>query len=168
MLRGALACANRPTDARTGWHLIIRQTCTISPLSGTANMVPCVRMSTKYWSPSYPSLRRRTDATDASAASCTPYSSLVVLREGSFHPITNGTVGEITRNGVFTAVFSNMISLSLPALISVLRDGAHVKTYLLRRALFKADVGHRDKAGGDVEHEQRSRQKRFLSLRTIF
>ena len=65
----------------------------------------------------------------------------VVLREGSPHPITNGTVGEITKNGVFTTVFSNMISLSLPALISVLRDGAHVKTYLLRRALFKADIG---------------------------
>jgi hypothetical protein len=26
----------------------------------------------------------------------------------------------------------------------VLRDRAHVKTYLLRRALFKADIGHRD------------------------
>jgi hypothetical protein len=58
-------------------------------------------------------------------------------------------VGEITRSGVYTAVFSNMISLSLPALISVLRDREHVKTYLLRRALFKADVGHRDKGGCD-------------------
>jgi hypothetical protein len=65
----------------------------------------------------------------------------VVLRDGSLDPITNSTVGEITRNGVFTTVFSNMISLSLPALISVLRDRAHVKTYLLRRALFKADIG---------------------------
>ena len=74
----------------------------------------------------------------------------VVLVPGSPHTITNGTVGEITRNGVFTTVFSNMISLSLPALISVLRDRAHVKTYLLRRALFKADVGHWDKVGGDV------------------
>jgi hypothetical protein len=80
----------------------------------------------------------------------------VVLREGSPHPITKATVGEITRNGVCTAVFSNMISLSLPALISVLRDREHVKTYLLRRALFKADIGHRaDEVGGDVEHEQR-------------
>ena len=50
-------------------------------------------------------------------------------------------MGEITRNGVYTAVFSNMISLSLPALISVLSDREHVKTYLLRRALFKADIG---------------------------
>ena len=73
----------------------------------------------------------------------------VVLIEGYTHPISNGTVGEITKNGVLTTVFSNMISLSLPALISVLRDRAHVKTYLLRRALFKADVGHRDKVGDD-------------------
>jgi hypothetical protein len=72
-------------------------------------------------------------------------------------------VGEITRNGVFTAVFSNMISLSLPALISVLRDGAHVKTYLLRRALFKADVGHRDKGRGDSKPSLRKVQ----SFRTI-
>jgi hypothetical protein len=72
------------------------------------------------------------------------FASLVVLIEGYTHPTTNGTVGEITKNGVFTTVFSNMISLSLPALISVLRDRAHVKTYLLRRALFKADIGHRD------------------------
>ena len=76
----------------------------------------------------------------------------VVLIKGSPHPITNGTVGEITKNGVFTTVFSNMLSLSLPALISVLRDREHVKTYLLRRALFKADIGHRaDEVGGDAE-----------------
>ena len=91
------------------------------------------------------------------------FASLVVLREGSPHPITNGTVGEITRNGVFTAAFSNMISLSLPALISALRDRAHVKTYLLQRALFKADVGHRDKEGGDSKPSIRKVQ----SFRTI-
>jgi hypothetical protein len=81
--------------------------------------------------------------------------SSVVLREGSPHPITNGTVGKITKNGVFTAVFSNMISLSLPALISVLIDREHVKTYLLRRSLFKADIGHRDKVGGVDSHSNR-------------
>jgi hypothetical protein len=67
--------------------------------------------------------------------------SSVVLREGYPHPITGGTVGEITKNGVFTTVFSNMLSLSLPALISVLRDRAHVKANMLRRTLFKADIG---------------------------
>ena len=69
--------------------------------------------------------------------------SSVALHEGSPHPITNGTVGEITRTGVYTAVFSNMISLSLPALISVLRDRTHVKVNMLRRTLFKADIGPR-------------------------
>jgi hypothetical protein len=91
--------------------------------------------------------------------------SSVVLREGSPHPITNSTVGEITRNGVVTAVFSNMISLSLPALISVLRDREHVKVNMLRRTLFKADIGHRDKVGGDVERLSR---EKHLSFRTIF
>ena len=47
----------------------------------------------------------------------------------------------MTRNGVCTAIFTNMISLTLPALISVLGDRAHLKANLLRRVLFKADVG---------------------------
>jgi hypothetical protein len=65
-------------------------------------------------------------------------------------------VGEITRNGVFTAVFSNMISLSLPALISVLKERAHVKVNMLRRTLFRADIGPRmtilDAEQIEVEH----------------
>lgn len=49
--------------------------------------------------------------------------------------------GEITRNDVCVAVFSNITALSLPALISVLRDRAHLKANLLPRTLFKADIG---------------------------
>jgi hypothetical protein len=63
------------------------------------------------------------------------------------HPVpciengSNCTAGMLTKNRIAVACLTNIMSLTVPAVVTMLRDGQNQQCYLLQRCLFKADVG---------------------------